>query len=157
MKKGLSILIEFLIYASFSLLALSYVLYYVYFISEREKSKLDIENLINILNELHGTLNIYKECGICSFVFKKNLPENAQIILVNNSKYINATYFSKTMYFPNYNDITIIYNRTSLGIYYIISKTTYQYFITNYQNLTISKSLCLRVYINFSNILIEQC
>lgn len=157
MKKNLSLWIEFLIYTSFSLLALSYVLYYVHLISEREKSKIDIEELINILNEFHGTLNIYKNCGICSFIFKKKLPERAELFLFNNSNFILATYFSKTEYLPNYDGINITKYKGNNWIYYNISKNTYSYYIKNLSSLKFSKEFCIKIKIFFDKILIEKC
>lgn len=157
MKRALSLLIEFLIYSSFAILAISYVLYYVYFVLEKEKSKMDIENLINTLNEFHSILSIYKECGICSFTFKKEIPEGSKIILVNNSDYINATYFSKTRYIPNYSGVDFIVYQDSGLFHYNISKKTYRYLINETPILNLYKNVCIKVNIFFNQILINSC
>lgn len=145
MKRCLSLFIEFLIYTSFSLLALSYVLYYTHVISEREKTKLDIENLVNTLNEFHGILSVYKGCGICSFTFKKKLPSNAELFFINNSDYLYVKYFSKYYYIPDYKNINISINKLGSTFNYNISKNTYRYYLNNASEFRLKEYICVRI------------
>ncbi|MEM0379293.1 MAG: hypothetical protein QXR54_00500 [Nanopusillaceae archaeon] len=157
MKKSISLFIEFLIYVSFSLLALSYVLYYSYYVTEREKTKLEIENIISLLNEYHAILSIYRNCGICSFTFKKQLPLGSKIIFLNDSNIIYATYTSRTQYNTESAHINISIEKRGSLFYYNISKNTYNYIILNNQELNFTRELCIKTNIIFNQIFIENC
>ncbi|MEM4460667.1 MAG: hypothetical protein QW038_01130 [Nanopusillaceae archaeon] len=157
MKKNISLFIEFLIYTSFSLLALLYVLYYSYYTTEREKTKLEIENIINLLNDYHAILSIYKTCGICSFTFKKQLPQSSAIFFLNDSNLVYVTYLSKTLYNIENAQVNISIEKRDSLFYYNISKNTYNYFILNSSKLNFTENLCIKIKIIFNQIFIENC
>jgi len=154
--RSINLWIEFLIYTSFALLALSYVLFYSNIVSSREKTKLDINNIQNVLVDIYTLINVYKNCGLCFTSVSGRLPDSSYLYLFNNSNIIYVIYYSSYNYTPTnlYTNLTI----DKVGNYYRynFSVTTPKYFL-NQSNLTIYRDFCLSINVTFGRIFLSTC
>jgi len=154
--KSISLWIEFLIYTSFALLALSYVLFYSNIVSSREKIKLDVNNIQNILVDIYTAINIYKNCGLCFSSVSGRLPDNSYLYLFNNSNLIYVIYYSSYNYTPTNLYVNLTIDKTGNLYRYNFSVITPKYFL-NQSNLTIYGSFCLSINVTLGNIFLSMC
>jgi len=154
--KGISLWIEFLIYTSFALLALSYVLFYSNIVSSREKTKLDINNIQNTLMDIYTLIGVYKNCGLCFTSVSGRLPDNSYLSLFNNSNIIYVIYYSSYNYTPPNLYVNLTTDKVGNYYRYNFSVITPKYFL-NQSNLTIYKDFCLSINVTYGIIFLSMC
>ncbi len=154
--RDISLWIEFLIYTSFALLAISYILFYSHLISVREKTKIDVNNIQNILTDIYVVISTYRNCGVCLTSIEEKLPDSAYLYLYNNSNEIYILYYSTYNYTPS--TLYVNLNVTKLGsIYkYNFSKEVPTYLLSQ-KNLTITGNFCLTINISYGKVYLSTC
>jgi len=154
--KGIDIWVEFLIYTSFALLALSYVLFYSNIISSRERTEIDVNNIQNILVDIYTSMNVYENCGICLTSISNRLPDNSYLYLFNNSNIIYILYYSTYNYTPSNLYVNLTTQKEGNYYEYNFSVNTPLYFL-NQSNLTVFGDFCLSINVTSGNMFLSMC
>lgn len=158
--KSVSVLVEYLIYISVSLFALSIILYYSYISSSNLQSKATSEEIINILNNLNNELSNLYYCYNCYTNFQSSLPSSAELFLYNNSNIISITYLSHLNCSVYIKDIPqdIIINANNFSSEYIcnISLITYKYLLDQ-ENITETNGICININKTNGILILSNC
>ncbi|RDD52393.1 hypothetical protein BA065_01915 [Nanoarchaeota archaeon NZ13-N] len=154
--RDVSLWVEFLIYTSFTLLAISYVLYYSNIISSRERIKIDVSNIQNTLVDIYVSMITYKNCRNCLTSVSGRLPDYASLYLFNNSDIIYIMYYASYNYTPSrvYTNLTV--NKMGNMFEYNFSIKVPLYFL-DYSNISFSNDFCLTINTSSGRIYLSKC
>ncbi|BBL45785.1 hypothetical protein MJ1_0640 [Nanobdella aerobiophila] len=155
--KGVSLWVEFLIYTSFAIAILSFVLYYVHLSIANNQSEINLRYTVSLLSNLNYEIYQIGSCYSCTYEFQEQIPSN--LIINIYPGYINAIYYSNinySIYVPSYINLNVT-NISINDFLYNFSINTLPFNISGNEYSISGNNICLLLNKTVYGFFIDRC